>query len=325
MDFTVAIRAYNSADRLPHLLTCLQAQTGLDHLQWEVVVVDNNSSDPTPQIVQQFQAIWRSDSSLRYVHEPRQGAAIARRTAVRAAKGDLMGFLDDDNFPAPDWVISAYRFAQEHPRAGAFGGQNHGLFEVPPPPNFHHLSPYLAIIERGPKPHLYPPEKRLLPPGAGLVVRRQAWLETVPDTPKLLGPVGQNLSAKGEDLECLIYIQKAHWEIWYNPTMHLDHQMPAWRCDRAYLLKLVRGVGLSKTALRLLQSPLWQRPLLIPLYFANDLRKALLFWIRHRHQLSSDTVTACQMHLLWSTCWSPFFAAQQAFARLLVRPPSLPQ
>jgi hypothetical protein len=43
-----------------------------------------------------------------------------------------VGFLDDDNIPAPNWVAAAYAFAQEHPAAGAYGSRIHGDFEVTP-------------------------------------------------------------------------------------------------------------------------------------------------------------------------------------------------
>jgi cellulose synthase/poly-beta-1,6-N-acetylglucosamine synthase-like glycosyltransferase len=66
---------------------------------------------------------------------------------VREAKGDLIGFLDDDNLPYSNWVVEAYKFGQKHPESGAYGGQIHGKFEVEPPVGFERIAGLLALIE----------------------------------------------------------------------------------------------------------------------------------------------------------------------------------
>jgi len=136
LDFTLAIPTYNGANCLPKLLDKLRQQTGVEQISWEIIVVDNNSSDNTAQVVQEYQANWLPGVPVKYIFEPEQGAAFARLRAVKEAQGELIGFLDDDNLPNPDWIAQAYLFAQEHPQAGAFSGQIHGEFEVEPPENF---------------------------------------------------------------------------------------------------------------------------------------------------------------------------------------------
>ena len=126
IDFTVAIPTYNGASRLPKLLEKLRSQINLEHLCWEIIVVDNNSTDDTAKVVQDYQSSWLESVPLKYFLEPEQGAAFARLRAVREASGELIGFLDDDNLPAPDWLSQAYLFAKEHPRGGAYSGQIHG-------------------------------------------------------------------------------------------------------------------------------------------------------------------------------------------------------
>lgn len=180
VDFTVVIPTYNGAQRLPRVLETLRSQSISDSCTWEVVIVDNNSTDGTAAVVENYQSNWLAPVSLRYVTEPRQGLAYARQCGVEAANGKWVGFLDDDTAPDQNWVTAAYRFGEEHPQAGAYGGQIHGDFEVPPPENFERIKSFLAIKERGPTPHLYQPDVLILPPGAGLVIRKQAWLEAVP-------------------------------------------------------------------------------------------------------------------------------------------------
>lgn len=235
IDFTIAIPTYNGESRLPELLDRLRNQINTDHFTWEIIVVDNNSKDNTTKVVQNFQAFWQHPYQLKYSFEPQQGAAYARKRAVAEAKGKLIGFLDDDNYPQPNWVAKAYHFAQKYPQAGAIASQIHPNWEVEPPTNFKRIAPFLAITERGNLPLLYEPSKKMLPPSAGLVVRKQAWLESMPEKPILTGRVSGN-TLTGEDTEMLSYIQKAGWEIWYNPEMEIHHQIPGWRVQKEYLI-----------------------------------------------------------------------------------------
>jgi GT2 family glycosyltransferase len=302
MDFTVAIRTFNGAERLPALLDRLLLQVDTEGIQWEVVVVDNNSRDATAQVVAAYQARWSANSTLRYVFEPKQGAAIARRCAIEAAQGRFIGFLDDDNLPTSTWVASAYAFGQAHPQAGAFASTIQPDYEVEPPPNFDRIAIYLAIVDRR---KTYRFDSRVLPPGAGLVIRRQAWLAAVPEQLVLQGPIASQMSAKGEDIESLLHLFQAGWEIWHNAEMKIIHRIPQWRLERHYLLPFFRGIGLGLHRFRMLRAPIWQRPFLTVLYGVRDSAVLLLYVLKHRHQLSHDLVTACELELLIGKSLSP--------------------
>ena len=308
VDFTVAIRTYNGESLLPRILDKLCCQVNTDRIDWEVIVVDNNSSDGTAKVIAEYQSNWNYSYPLKYYFEPKQGASIARQRAIKEAQGSLIGFLDDDNLPDVDWVFQAYSFGKLHPDVGAYGGQIHGEFETTIPQGFDRIAVYLAIIERGETPFCYNNHKRkVLPPGAGIVISKRAWLETVPDKLFLLGPNKKSLSTKGEDLEILSYIQNAGWEIWYNPGMHIYHHIPAWRMERNYLISLSRNSGLTRHHIRMLRLKPWQRPLAFLAYLGNDFRRLILHWISNFTKLKTDTVAACEMALLLSILISPFY------------------
>lgn len=311
IDFTVAIRTYNGEKRLPAVLDRLRSQVGTESFSWEVVIVDNNSSDNTKKVVQAYQANWPQAYPLRYAFEAEQGAAFARQRAIREARGTFIGFLDDDNLPIPDWVAKAHAFGQQHPLAGAYGGQIRGNFEVAPPQHFERIAAFLAIIDRGQQVFRY--DTKVLPPGAGLVVRKQAWLENVPSRLLLRGPVGSSLSAKSEDIEALAYLRKAGWEIWHNPAMCIYHEIPKSRLEKAYLLNLCRGAGLGRHHIRMIGFKPWQRPLVFPVYLANDLRKVIFHFIKYYRVLQTDVVAACEMELLLGILISPFFLWREKY------------
>lgn len=300
VDITVAIPTYNGATRIPAVVDRLREQTNTEQFSWEILVVDNNSSDDTAKIVQQYQADWSSSHPLRYCFAPEPGLAFARQKAVEEARGTFVCFLDDDTLPAPDWVASAWAFGQEHPRAGAFGGQIHGDFEVEPPENFERIKSFLAIKERGSKAHLYDPDNLNLPPGAGLVVRKQTWLDCVP--PRLV-----RTERGGNDFEISLHMHRAGWEIWYNPAMHLYHQIPRWRLEKGYLLSLSRTVGLCICELRLIKAKSWQKPIVMARIVLGNLRRTISHLLKYRRQVKTDLVAACELEFFLSSLASPFY------------------
>ena len=309
MDLTVAICTYKGVERLPEVLKCLQRQQVLPQLfTWEVLVVDNNSPYGISEIVSQFQEGWHPDVSLIYLFEAQQGLAYARRLAISKARSNLIAFLDDDNLPAETWVTAAYEFGSSHPKAGAYGSCIKGQYEIPPPPDFERIASCLAVIDRGNIAFRYDQRKDwILPAGAGLVVRKEAWLQAVPQRPVLAGVKGQSLRSKGEDLETLTYMQKAGWEIWHNPQMLIDHKIPAWRLERNYLFQLFHGVGLSRYPIRSLRFPRWQFALIVPIYFLKDLSELFLHTSCNFHLLGKDLVIDCERQLLRAVLMSPFY------------------
>jgi glycosyltransferase involved in cell wall biosynthesis len=303
INFTVAICTYNGANRLPEVLDRLRSQQGTEPISWEIIVVDNNSTDDTAKVVQEYQANWSEPYPLHYYWEPEQGLAFARRCAIREAKGALIGFLDDDNFPQPNWVAQADHFGQSHPKAGAYGGQIHGKFEVEPPPGFERIARYFALI-KGTKPYCYNQKyastrKKMFPPGAGIVIRKQAWIETVPERPLL--------PQTNEDLEMLSYIWQGGWELWFNPAMEIDHFIPKSRFDQEYLRRFFQNNGRLRYQVRMLAYKPWQRPLVVPIYLGNDIRKLILHFLKYRSVLKTDVVAAGEMELLLTILLRNFY------------------
>lgn len=310
VDITVAIPTYNGAEKLPLLLDHLRSQVNTDPIRWEIIVCDNGSTDDTAAIVRQYQANWPSHSPLHYRFAAEQGAAFARQYAVECARGELIAFLDDDNVPTDDWIAQTYQFARDRPQVGAFGSQIHGKFETELPDELEDIRCFLAIIERGQQPHRYEPAKKILPPAAGLVVRRQVWLDAVP--PRLfLNNKGKSAGLASEDLEAVLHIQQAGWEVWYNPDMVVHHHIPNVRLRKDYLVPLFRCVGLSRFHIRLLGTQPWKRPLAVPAYLANDIRKLALHRLRHGPQRQLNLPESCRRELLISTLASPFFLTKK--------------
>ena len=126
---TIALCTWNRSkvlEKALHAFTQLVRPAGL---HWEVVVVDNNSTDDTGDVLAAFQGRL----PLRPVCEPTPGASHARNRAVSEARGEAMLWTDDDAVVDPGWMTSYAQALAANPGVALFGGPIEPLFEVPPP------------------------------------------------------------------------------------------------------------------------------------------------------------------------------------------------
>jgi glycosyltransferase involved in cell wall biosynthesis len=119
VQITVIVCTYNRANSLGKTLTSLVAQTLPGSLEWEIIVVDNNSNDETPQIVESFQRKY--PARFRYLLEKTQGVSSARNAGIRDARGDIVAFIDDDETAAPGWLENLTKHLHSGEWAGAGG------------------------------------------------------------------------------------------------------------------------------------------------------------------------------------------------------------
>jgi glycosyltransferase involved in cell wall biosynthesis len=99
---SVVVCTYNRAESLQRTLHSLHDMATPASLEWELVVVDNNSRDRTRDVVAAFAR--NATMPTRYLFEGRQGLSCARNTGVRAARGDVIAFTDDDCLVDPQWL-----------------------------------------------------------------------------------------------------------------------------------------------------------------------------------------------------------------------------
>ncbi|MEH2373127.1 hormogonium polysaccharide biosynthesis glycosyltransferase HpsE [Nostoc sp.] len=319
IDFTVAIPTYNGAERLPKVLELLLNQKEIENLSWEIIIIDNNSSDNTNEVIQYYQKTCTQKFLLRYFLEKKQGITFARMRAISEARGEFIAFVDDDNLPAPDWVFQSYTFGKNHPQAGAWSGQIHGDFEVSPPEDFTRIQAFLAIREHGSQEYQFDADNLRLPPGAALVVRKQAWCDSVPKELVFNGRLSK-LMVGGDDTEALLYIHKAGWEIWYNPAMHIAHQIPHWRLERDYLLVLARGCGLCIFQLRLINAKNWQKPIILVKTILGNLHRILQHIIKYRGKFKSNLIAIFEISFYFASMMSPFYSLRWKLDRILKNP-----
>jgi glycosyltransferase involved in cell wall biosynthesis len=229
MDISLLICTFNRADSLRKTLESVQALEA-DSFSWEVIAVDNNSSDGTPAVVHKFADSL--DVPVRYVFEPRQGLAFARNRGVQEAKGSIVAFTDDDVTLSPYWLARIHS-AFTNPEIGIVGGPILPVWPSPPP---RWLTPELygnlALLDRG-NDDVIVDDNNLW--GANLAIRRALFEEHgLFDTS--LGRTPGKLYA-GEETELLGRMRSDGEKAFYCSTAAVHHRIPENRMTKAYFRK----------------------------------------------------------------------------------------
>ena len=117
--YSVIVPTYNRAQNLGPTLESLLAQ--VTDLPYEIIVVDNNSSDETGAVARVHEA--RAHGKLHYIFQREQGLSLARNAGIAAAKGDVIAFVDDDAIASPNWLENVAATYRTHPDAWCVGGK----------------------------------------------------------------------------------------------------------------------------------------------------------------------------------------------------------
>jgi glycosyltransferase involved in cell wall biosynthesis len=119
MKISVILCTYNRCESLTDALRSIADSAMPSFLDWEVVVVDNNSTDKTRDVIQGYCS--RTASRFRYAFEPRRGLSNARNAGIREARGDVLAFVDDDVTVEPVWLHNLTAPLMNHQWAGSGG------------------------------------------------------------------------------------------------------------------------------------------------------------------------------------------------------------
>jgi glycosyltransferase involved in cell wall biosynthesis len=124
IDVSVIIITWNQSALVTKVINAALAQQTTAF--YEVIVVDNNSTDDTWERVEAY------GPRVEYVFEPKQGTGIARNAGLEVAAGEIIAFLDGDSIPRPTWLESLVEAFRTHPDAWSVGGNTYyPFFTVP--------------------------------------------------------------------------------------------------------------------------------------------------------------------------------------------------
>ena len=222
---TVAIPTYNRAAFLRQTLAGIAAQR-FPREAFEVLVIDNNSTDDTRAVVAEFAG---ERPAPRHLLETRQGLDFARNRAVAEARGEIIVFGDDDILVETDWLaqMTAPLLIDQPGRIGAVGGEVVPVFPDGLPPWVREWHAPLRF-----RPDTGPLEARHSPMGANLAFPRRVFDQLGLFHTALDRAAGNYFS--GGDSEMIRRVRAAGLEVWFAPGAAVRHQMPAGRTTFRY-------------------------------------------------------------------------------------------
>lgn len=173
MDVSIIVSTYNRCSLLAGALRALLSQVPAD-LAYEILVVDNNSTDQTRPLVE---ALGRQHpEKLKYLFEAKQGLSYGRNAGIAAARSSVIAFTDDDVSVAADWVWHIKSGFEANPDIDFLGGKVVPRWPGEPPPwlTKANWSP-LALLDYGDRPFYVDSGRQLCLIGANFAFRRRAF------------------------------------------------------------------------------------------------------------------------------------------------------
>jgi glycosyltransferase involved in cell wall biosynthesis len=226
---SIIICAYNAMKRIVPTLQHLQKQQFNKPINWEVIVVDNASTDITSEVASD---IWNQNpiTNLSVVREEKPGLMHARRRGLESANYEIVSFIDDDNWVENDWVQKVADIFAMNDKIGACGGKSEAVFESNSPEWFPLFENSFAVGKQADESGIINEKKGFLW-GAGLSFKKSIWddLQKRNYINLTLDREGKTLSSGG-DTELCYAIRLMGYQLYYKDDLSLKHYMPTDEC-----------------------------------------------------------------------------------------------
>jgi len=282
---SVIIPTYNRADDLVKCLAALAQQTVAPQT-FEILVVDNASTDHTATVVQTF-AEAHPELCVRYVVESRQGAGYARNRALMETQGSVLCFLDDDAVANPAW-LERLLVGFVDPSVGCVGGPAIPDYQGRERPAWL-AGDLQGLLSGYVLPYTQPTVVMICAefPFACNMALRRSLFETISGFRPDLDRVGRQLLTGGET-ELIGRVQQADWKVIYLPEAHVRHLVAPDRLAKDYIFRIGHGIALSHMirttdgrllmALRWFASDIWHTIRLFVLFCTAVLARKPLWY-----------------------------------------------
>lgn len=240
---SVIICTYNREKYIRPLLESLAANT-LEKDQYEIVLVDNNCTDNTQQVCQQYTK-EHADVMFRYVVEAEQGLSAAKNKGLQEAKGDIIVYVDDDALVDTHYLKDYADWFERHPETMAAGGPIQPMYEEGEEPTW--MTPYTralltAWMDYGDKVREYPKGRY---PGGGNAAYRKEVFNQVGLFNTALGRKGGNLMGS-EEKDIFAKMHRLGMQVLYLPWPVLHHSIPTLKLEEDYFNRLTLQIGKSE-------------------------------------------------------------------------------
>ena len=241
MLISIVICTHNRANYLPKAIQSAIAQN-ISSDRYEIVVVDNCSTDATKAIVDHFRA---TKSNIRYIYEPMLGLSSARNTGWQQARGQYIAYLDDDAIACEHWLNTILQvFETVIPQPGCVGGKAEPIWEATRPSWLSdELITCLTVIDWSKEPRILWDLSKQWLVGANIAFPRKV-LEQMGGFASGLDRIGNNLLSGG-DVFLQKQIMKAGYPCFYHPDIMIQHHIQSSRLKRQWFTRRYYWQGVS--------------------------------------------------------------------------------
>jgi glycosyltransferase involved in cell wall biosynthesis len=239
LKISIVICTYNRAAYIQEAMQSLYDQT-LSRDAYEVIVVNNNSTDRTEEVCRSFIGS-HNDAFFYYFNEPQQGASFARNTGAYHARSPLLCFMDDDAVAEPDYLERIVRFFEEHPDAGGLGGRIIPRY-IPHEPKWmsHYVSSLVGHFHYSDEVTVFKPGK--YPLESNMIIRKVDFDAIHGFNVALPGVVGTHRIG-GEGKDFFLRLQELGKKIYYDPSIRVHHVVETSKLTREYMYRIASGIG----------------------------------------------------------------------------------
>ncbi len=237
------ICTYNRERYLYNVLQSLVAGN-LPTEEYEIVLVNNNSTDGTEAEVRRFQTDY-PQVQLRYCVEPQQGLSYARNCGIRESRGDILVYVDDDALVNKEYLATYADFFRRNADAVAAGGPILPQYDGCEEPDWmSHYTRQLVTgkLYLGEKEHEFPGDAF---PGGGNAAYRKSVFDAVGLFNVELGRKGNSLIG-AEEKDLFDKMTSQGMKFYYLPTAILYHLIPPKKLTQDYFDRLTYGIGVSE-------------------------------------------------------------------------------
>ena len=213
-----------------------------DFSDFEIIVVDNASTDGTRQVVESR----LPNPKLRYIYEPVTGLSVARNTGAKNSQSPIIAYLDDDAIATPQWLRVLYSAYENHPKLAIAGGKVTLIWPegiIPPPWLSDNLAGNLGEYNLGDQ-WVEIQNPGLTPRGLNYSIRR-SFLEKIGGFDVNLGRVGKRLLSN-EELQMTELALEQGWQVAYVPEALVAHHVAPERVNRAWFMERGWWQGISE-------------------------------------------------------------------------------
>ncbi|MGH7380655.1 MAG: glycosyltransferase family 2 protein [Candidatus Methylomirabilales bacterium] len=278
LHISIVIPTFNRAQLLPDLLQSLGEIVIPPDTEWEILVVDNNSSDETAAVTEGF--IGKGMLPLSYVFESKQGLSHARNAGIREAKGQVIAFVDDDEIVDRQWMVGLDEGFKRFECSG-IGGRVIAKWKSVPPDWYCTEGPYRIVgatsgHDLGETYREYSLET-LMPIGGNLALKRTCF-EKYGYFRTDIGPIGANHHYTiGEDVEFCLRLILGGERLIYSPEALVHNIVHEDRVTKSFCKSFYFRYGMMQTYLYRHRAGR-HNYLGVPRYLFRDYLETFLAW-----------------------------------------------